>query len=54
MTVTLGTYSGAANCQGIQGVNASQQFMGSLDEVFVFARELGSADLKILTQPLPT
>jgi hypothetical protein len=54
MTITLGTYSGSANCQGIEGVNVSQQFMGSLDEVYVFARELQVADMKQLTQVLPS
>jgi len=54
MTVTLGKYSGAANCQGIQGINASQQFMGSLDEVLVFARELQVTDIQELIKPLPT
>jgi hypothetical protein len=53
MTVTLGTYSGSANCQGIQGVNISQQFMGSLDEVYVFARELQVGDIQQLIKPLP-
>ena len=50
MTITLGTYSGSANCQGIQGVNMSQQFMGSLDEVYIFAREFQQVDLIIITQ----
>jgi hypothetical protein len=49
MTVTLGTYTGTANCQGIQGVNTSQQFHGSLDEVYVFARELQVQDLEAMT-----
>jgi hypothetical protein len=50
MTITLGDYNGAANCQGIQGINTSQQFMGSLDELFVFASELQNIDLlKLLT-----
>jgi hypothetical protein len=52
MTVTLGTYSGTANCQGIQGVNTSQQFHGSLDEVYVFARELQVQDLQAMTIPI--
>jgi len=50
MTVTLGTYSGSANCQGIEGVDISQQFMGSLDEVYVFARELQVTDMQQLIQ----
>jgi len=54
MTVTLGTYSGSANCQGIEGVNVSQQFMGSLDEVYVFARELQVTDMQQLIQVLPS
>ncbi|CAF0934434.1 unnamed protein product [Adineta steineri] len=54
MTVTLGNYSGSANCQGIQGVNVSQTFMGSLDEVFVFAREAQQGDLQQIIQTLPS
>ncbi|CAF0898593.1 unnamed protein product [Adineta steineri] len=54
MTVTLGNYSGSANCQGIQGVNISQTFMGSLDEVFVFAREAQQGDLQQIIQTLPS
>ncbi|UJR23108.1 hypothetical protein I4U23_026129 [Adineta vaga] len=50
MTVTLGKYSGPANCAGIQGVNTSQPFMGSLDELFVFSRELQSDDMQVLVQ----
>ncbi|CAF1527411.1 unnamed protein product, partial [Rotaria sordida] len=40
MTITLGTYNGAANCGDIEGISPSQTFMGSLDEIYVFAREL--------------
>lgn len=54
MTVTLGKYNGVVNCQNIEGINASQQFMGSLDEFFVFSRELQNVDLIELTQTLPT
>ena len=53
MTVTLGVYNGSANCQGIQGVDTSQQFMGSLDELYIFARELQYSDIQQLIQPLP-
>jgi hypothetical protein len=54
MTITLGTYNGSVNCNGIQGVNESQQFRGSLDEVYVFSRELQVSDIQQLIQPLPT
>ena len=54
MTLTLGKYKGQANCGGIAGVNTSQEFMGSLDEVYVFARELQSSDIAQLIKPLPT
>lgn len=50
MTLTLGTYNGAANCEGIAGVNRSQQFLGSIDEVYVFARELQAGDIKQLSR----
>ena len=52
MTMTLGTYNGSASCRGIAGVNVSQQFMGSLDEVYVFARELQVSEIEQLIQPL--
>ncbi|CAF3341148.1 unnamed protein product [Rotaria sp. Silwood2] len=52
MTITLGKYNGAANCEGIQGISTSQTFMGSLDEMFVFARELQESELiKLANQP---
>ncbi|CAF1484087.1 unnamed protein product, partial [Rotaria sp. Silwood1] len=51
MTITLGTYNGAANCEGIEGIPISQTFMGSLDEMFVFARELQDSDLKQIIKP---
>ncbi|CAF1660384.1 unnamed protein product [Adineta ricciae] len=53
MTLTLGHYSGPANCAGIQGVNTSQAFMGTIDEVFVFSRELHDGDLQALVLTLP-
>ncbi|CAF3797369.1 unnamed protein product [Rotaria sp. Silwood1] len=51
MTITLGTYNGAANCEGIEGIPISQTFIGSLDEMFVFARELQDSDLKQIIKP---
>jgi hypothetical protein len=52
MIVTFGSYSGQANCQGIAGINSSQEFMGSIDEVYVFGRELTQSDIEqILTPP---
>ncbi|CAF4351415.1 unnamed protein product, partial [Rotaria sordida] len=51
MTITLGTYNGAANCGDIEGISPSQTFMGSLDEIYVFARELQVSDLKQIIIP---
>ena len=51
MAVILGKYNDVANCQGIQGINTTQQFMGSLDELFVFSRELQDNDLQKLSHP---
>ncbi|CAF1582079.1 unnamed protein product [Rotaria magnacalcarata] len=51
MTITLGTYSGPANCEGIQGIPSSKTFIGSLDEFFVFSRELQLSDLEQLITP---
>ena len=50
MTLTLGTYNGQANCRGIAGVNTSRQFMGSIDEVYVFTRELQANDIAQLVR----
>lgn len=54
MTLTLGKYNGQAHCDGIAGVNTSQEFIGSIDEVYVFARELQSSDIAQLIKELPT
>jgi hypothetical protein len=45
MTVTLGHYDDGANCQGIEGIDSSQKFIGSLDEVCVFTRELSRNEI---------
>ena len=43
-------YRGTANCQGIQGINISQPFMGLLDEVYIFAQELQEKDLQAIVK----
>lgn len=53
MTITLGHFNGTANCQDIPGVDVSNQFMGSLDELYVFSRELPIAEIREITQPPP-
>ncbi|CAF3610202.1 unnamed protein product, partial [Rotaria sordida] len=45
-TITLGTYSGSADCIG-GGLYPSEHFMGTLDELYVFARELSHAEIKL-------
>jgi len=39
-TVTLGMYRGQADCTGADRLDATKQFIGSLDEFYVFSREL--------------
>ena len=53
MTITLGHYDGPANCGNIAGVNVSDQFMGSLDELYVFSRELPQAEVNETLTPPP-
>ena len=45
VTITLGHYDGNADCQGIARVNVWDQFIGSLDELYVFSRELPITDI---------
>jgi len=54
MTITLGYYNGIANCQGIDEIDSSQEFRGSLDEVYIFGRELEQSEIKDLTIPPST
>ena len=48
MMVTLRKYNGSASCQGIEGVDTSQQFKGSLDELSVFTRQIQISDVHTL------
>ncbi len=54
MTITLGEYDGPANCQGIAGINSSQKFIGSLDELYVFSRELQISEINEILTVVPT
>ena len=49
MTVTLGTYRDRLNCISENVLNSSQPFMGSVDEFYIFSREMTSADFIKLT-----
>ena len=53
MTVTLGHYNGSANCHGIEGVNTSTPFMGTLDELLIFAREFDMKQVNDLVFSYP-
>lgn len=55
MTVTLGKYQGTtANfCGVIDDVNTSVSFMGSLDEMYIFTRELSRTEINATLQQLP-
>jgi hypothetical protein len=48
MTVTLGMYRGSTNCSGIDGIDPSKQFIGSIDEFFIFSRELQQNEVQQL------
>ena len=50
MRVILGKYRGRANCEGIEGVNTSVPFMGSLDEMYIFTRELPVEEINQILQ----
>ena len=50
MTVILGEYDSTGPCAEITGLEASQKFMGSLDELFVFSREMLEAALQEIIQ----
>ena len=45
MTITLGHYNGSANCQGIEGVDTSKPFIGTLDELLIFGREFNMKEV---------
>lgn len=52
MTVTLDKYSGKANCHGNEGLDSSEEFKGSIDEFYLFAREIQQSEIEeILTPP---
>jgi len=51
ITVTLGHYNGTANCQGFEGIDSSEHFVGSLDELYIFGRELQQSEIQVLALP---
>lgn len=51
MTITLGKYNGPMSCQGIDGINILQEFRGSLDELYVFTRQLTQPEIYSLSVP---
>ena len=55
MTVTLGKYQGmnANICGTIDDVNTSVSFMGSLDEMYIFTRELSRTEINAILKELP-
>ncbi len=46
MTITLGMYHDNVNCAGGDGLESIKQFTGSLDEFYVFSRELKQSQIK--------
>lgn len=52
MMVTLGEFDATGPCRGIQeaSVNTTTPFRGSLDELYVFSRELLKADLEAIVK----
>lgn len=53
MTVTLGKYNGKANCHGNKGLDSSEEFSGSLDELYIFGRELSQKEINLILTPPP-
>jgi hypothetical protein len=51
MTVTLGMYGGKANCSGGAELDITQQFIGSVDEFYIFSRELQQDEIQKLMLP---
>jgi hypothetical protein len=51
MTITLGKYNGPISYQGIDGINTSNQYRGSLDELYIFARQLTQPEVYELSVP---
>ena len=49
MTLTLGSYRDSANCDGGSGLNSTDQFNGSIDELYVFSRELTQFEIQKLS-----
>jgi hypothetical protein len=48
MVITLGMYHGSTDCSGIDGVDTSKQFVGSIDEVYIFSKELQQNEVQQL------
>ncbi|CAF1289034.1 unnamed protein product [Rotaria sp. Silwood1] len=48
MTVTLRMYHGTANCIGGNGLDVTKPFIGSLDELYIFSRELQQNEIEKL------
>jgi hypothetical protein len=48
MSITLGVYHGQANCTGGDGLDVTTDFIGSLDEFYVFSRELQQSEIEKL------
>lgn len=49
MSVALGSYRGQVDCTGGDGLNMTTQFFGSVDESYIFSRELQQSDIVNLT-----
>ncbi len=49
MTITLGMYRGQADCTSGNGLDTMKQFSGSLDEFYIFSRELQQNEIEQLS-----
>jgi hypothetical protein len=49
MAVTLGMYHGQADCTGADGLDTKKQFIGSLDEFYIFSHELQQNEIEELS-----
>jgi hypothetical protein len=48
MTVRLGRYHDNVNCIARDGLNSTKQFTGSIDELYVFSKELKQNEIETL------
>ena len=48
MSMTIGMDRGTADCRGADGIDMSKEFVGSIDEIYIFSRELQQNEIQRL------